>query len=421
MGAVIALLRRWLIWGALIAAAATSIWLVAWTGEQKSSERIVQTAALIGTGLAGIVVAELARRFSTRLRLRWQLAVAGLTGMTVLLVNVAVSAAMMFVSTHDLSHLLVLAGYAVPTTIGPAIILSNGLTRRIEAIERAAGAIARGELGARVPPQGKDEISALAVQFNRMAAALQEANERRERIEKSRRDLFAAISHDLRTPLASIRVMIEAMTDGVVTDEATRARYYGLASLEVQRLSLLIDDLFELTTIDSGELRLRIETLRIEDIVAEAVDVFRPQVERAGITLAFEAGPAVGLVEADPQRLSRVLYNLLQNAVRHTPHDGTIAIRMERIEGAVQVVVADSGEGIAPEDEPFVFDRFYRGDRARRREAAGSGLGLSIARGIIEAHGGRIWVDASARLGGLDEPRRTGAVFAFTIPLHSRG
>ncbi|MFN0096056.1 MAG: sensor histidine kinase [Dehalococcoidia bacterium] len=399
MGSLGRLLRSNAPWLALIAVSVTAVYLWFAPAQTSPEERTLQAGALFATGLLGLLVAEIAQRFSERLRLRWQLTVAGLTGITVLVANIAVSVALMFLSAHDLSHLLILSAYALPTTVGPAIILSRGLARRIEAIEAAAGAIARGELTVRVPTGGRDEIAALAQQFNRMAAALEDANERRDRLERSRRDLFAAISHDLRTPLASIRVMVEAMSDGVVSDDATRERYYVAVSAEIQRLSLLIDDLFELTTIDSGELRLRLESLHIEEVVAEALDVFRPQVERAGIRLAYEAAAATQPVLADPHRLSRVLFNLLQNAVRHTPHDGTIAVRTEPTGDGVRVVVSDTGDGIAPDDVPYVFDRFFRGDKARGREAAGAGLGLSIARGIVEAHGGTISVESTPRKG----------------------
>ena len=370
-------------------------------------ERVLLFAALAGTGSLGLAVAVLVRRLAPRLALRTQLAIFGSTGVALLVANIVVAAVLMFLSAHDLGLLFVLCAYAVITTVGPAHIMSRGLSRRLEAIEAAAGRIAGGELAARVPDTGSDELASLAREFNRMAVNLEAAHARRDTIEKSRRDLFAAISHDLRTPLASIRVMVEAMSDGVVTDEQTRQRYLQTASSEVQRLSLLIDDLFELTTIDSGELQLHTEMLRIEDVVAETIDVFRPQLERAGIHVSFEPQPGTAAVRADGQRLTRVLYNLIQNAIRHTPHDGTIVLRTAPAVAAVEVSVADSGEGIAADDLPHVFERFYRGEKSRSRELGGSGLGLAIARGIVEAHGGTIRVESV--------PGR-GATFAFTLP-----
>jgi signal transduction histidine kinase len=363
--------------------------------------------ALAATGMAGAAVAMLAPRWTTRLPLRWQLTVFSAIGFAGLVLNIGVAAALMFLSAHDFRLLLVLCGFALVATVGPAQLMARTVSGRFETLEAATSRVAAGDLAARVPVSGADEVARLADAFNTMATALERAHRDRYDLERARRDLFAAISHDLRTPLAAMRVMVEAITDGVVPDPETHDRYLASISSEIQRLSMLIDDLFELTTIDSGELRLRLETLHVEDIVAETVDSFRPQVERAGIHLAFESLPGTPAIRADPQRLSRVLYNLLQNAVRHTPSDGTIVLRTAPAGSSVQLSVSDSGEGIASEDIPFVFERFYRGDRARARDGAGSGLGLAIARGIIEAHGGRIWIEPESG---------SGATVVFSLP-----
>ena len=286
--------------------------------------------------------------------------------------------------------------------------MTRSVSRRVGALREAAGEIASGRLTARVADGGNDEVSQLATAFNRMAEALGEANARRQELEQARRDLFAAISHDLRTPLASIRVMVEALADGVVDDEQTRMRYLKTMGVQTQQLSALIDDLFELATIDAGELSLRLELLKVEDVMRETLDTFQAQAEQAHIHLAFEPATGTLPVAADPQRLSRVLYNLLQNAIRHTPEDGTITLRTRSADNAVTVEVSDTGEGISPADALHVFDRFYRGEKSRSREFGGSGLGLSIARGIVEAHGGRIWVETGVT---------RGATVAFTLPV----
>ena len=362
------------------------------------------------TGVAVAATAMLAPRWTTRLPLRWQLTIFAAIGLLGLVLNIFVAAALMFLSPHDFRLLLVLCGFAVLATVGPAQLMASIVSKRFERLEAGTSRIAAGDLAARVPVDGADEISRLATAFNSMAGSLEQARRDRDDLEGARRDLFAAISHDLRTPLAAMRVMVEAITDGVVSDTATQDRYLASISSEIQRLSMLIDDLFELTTIDSGELRLRLETLRVEDLVAETVDAFRPQMERAGIRLAYDQQPGTPAIQADAHRLSRVLYNLLQNAIRHTPSDGTIVLRSEPAQGAMQLSVCDSGEGIASEDAPFVFDRFYRGDRARARDGAGSGLGLAIARGIVEAHGGRIWIEPTPG---------SGATVAFSLPAAS--
>jgi signal transduction histidine kinase len=168
----------------------------------------------------------------------------------------------------------------------------------------------------------------------------------------------------------------------------------------------LIDDLFELSKIETGELQLRLGWLGIDDVVRQALDSFRPQVEAAGIELRFEAGDTPG-VHADPDRITRVIYNLLHNAFRHTPHDGAIVVSTTSGEGEVRIMVSDTGEGIPAEDVPLVFDRFFRGDRARSRDGSGAGLGLAIARGIVEGHGGRMWVEPTGQ---------RGTTIAFTLP-----
>jgi signal transduction histidine kinase len=219
--------------------------------------------------------------------------------------------------------------------------------------------------------------------------------------------LYASISHDLRTPLSSMRAMIEALNDGVVADEETRTRYLVALDGEIGHMTGLIDDLFELSKIETGELRLRLGSLGIDEVVRQALDSFRPQVERAGISLRFDAGGTPG-VQADAERITRVIYNLLHNAFRHTPHDGAIVVQTASGHGEVRVTVSDTGEGIPAQDLPLVFERFFRGDRARTRDGAGAGLGLAIAKGIVEGHGGRMWV----------EPTGTqGTTIAFTIPV----
>lgn len=371
-------------------------------------DMLIMAAAVLGTGTIGAVVALTSGRWSAGLALRWRLIAICAVGLLGLVMNILVAAWLMFLSAHDLELLLVLCGFAFLATAGAAIVMTRAVSHRFEDLEAAAARLAEGDLSVRVAVRGDDEAARVGAAFNEMAAALETAQKQRAETEGARRALFAAISHDLRTPLSTMQAMVEAMVDGVVTDQETSARYLHNIRSEVGRLSSLIDDLFELTTIDSGELRLHLESLRLEDVVAETIDAFRPQAERAGIRLAFEPGQATPPVSVDPQRLTRVLYNLLQNAVRHTPADGAIVLRTAPTAEGVQVEVRDTGEGIPPKDLPHVFDTFYRGEASRlRANGSGSGLGLSIARGIIEAHGGRIWVQSS---------EGAGSTFGFVLP-----
>jgi signal transduction histidine kinase len=390
VGAALALIATWLLF------------------EPPMADMLIMAAAVLGTGTVGALVALTSGRWSAGLALRWRLITICAVGMLGLVMNILVAAWLMFLSRHDLELLLVLCGFAFLATAGAAVVMTRGVSDRFEVLEAAAARLAEGDLTVRVAVRGDDEAARVGAAFNEMAAALEAAHKQRAETEQARRALFAAISHDLRTPLSTMQAMVEAMVDGVVTDEETNARYLHNIRSEVGRLSSLIDDLFELTTIDSGELRLHLESLRLEDVVAETIDAFRPQAERAGIQLVFDPVAGTPPVRADAQRLSRVLYNLLQNAVRHTPADGSIVLRTAVTAEGVQVEVRDTGEGIPQRDLPHVFETFYRGEASRlRAKGGGSGLGLSIARGIIEAHGGRIWVQSS---------EGQGSTFAFTLP-----
>jgi signal transduction histidine kinase len=238
-----------------------------------------------------------------------------------------------------------------------------------------------------------DEIGQLGAEFNSMVEQLQVGQEQRSRLEASRRELIAAVSHDLRTPLASMRAMVEALNDGVVTDPETVSRYLHTIQSETQHLSL-IDDLFELSQIDAGALRLHLEPTSIEDLASDALEGMRAQAEQKNVHLQGQVEGTPPRVPLDAARMQRVLYNLIQNAIRHTPSDGTVTLTVRGAPDKVELTVADSGEGIPESDLPHVFDRFYRGERARTRDklepGPGAGLGLAIARGIVEAHGGTI-------------------------------
>jgi signal transduction histidine kinase len=241
-----------------------------------------------------------------------------------------------------------------------------------------------------------------------MAQDLAEASAREKEAERARRDLIAAVSHDLRTPLASTRALIEAVTDGVVEDPEKQARYLASARSELEKLGRLVDDLFELSRIDAGALRLNLEEASLRDLISDTLSGFRHQAERKGVSLVGEVSDGVDPVLANPPRLQRVLYNLVSNALRHTPADGTIVLRAEPGKGMVRVEVSDTGEGIVPEDLSRVFERSFRGERSRTRIEAGdgAGLGLAIARGLIEAHGGEMSVES--------QPGE-GARFYFTL------
>ncbi len=341
---------------------------------------------------------------------RAQLVGAGLIGSLLLLGMMLAGARAMFISGHDLSLLLTMLTFAAVLSVGFGLLYAMPLASRIERVRKGTARIAGGELESEVPVEGHDEVAGLAEDFNHMAKALREAAEREREMEKARRDLVAAVSHDLRTPLASTRALIEALADGVAADPQTESRYLSSASRELEHLSRLVDDLFELARIDAGLLQLTLEEASLHDLISDTISSFQPQAEQRGVRLVGEVSGDVDPVLANPPRLQRVLHNLVSNALRHTPPDGTVALRAMPQGKEVQVEVSDTGEGIAAEDLPRVFERSFRGEQSRTRsergEAPGAGLGLAIARGLIEAHGGTM---------GVESALGRGSHFRFTL------
>jgi len=335
---------------------------------------------------------------------RVQLVGAGLIGTLLILGMTLAGARAMFISAHDFVIVLTMLLFAAVLSVGFSLLYAAPMASRIERVRMGAARIAGGDLEAEIPAEGFDEITELANDFNRMARALEEAAEREREMEKARRDLIAAVSHDLRTPLTATRALIEALADGVADTPETESRYLQSARGELAHLSRLVDDLFELARIDAGMLKLELEAASLHDLISDTLSSFQPQARRQGVRFVGEVSRDVDPVLANPPRLQRVLYNLIGNALRHTPADGTISLRAEPRGEVVRVEVSDTGEGIAPEDLPRIFERSFRGERSRTRgngEAgsvdsvdSGAGLGLAIARGLIEAHGGHIDVES---------------------------
>jgi signal transduction histidine kinase len=333
---------------------------------------------------------------------------AHVVGILVVLINVGVTAAAMMISTHDLSLLGLLLGYSVAIAAIYSAFVSAWISESLRNISTAARQMAAGDLSVRVPETGERELEELALAFNLMAGRLQAAFHRQRELEEARQGLIAAVSHDLRTPLASLRVMVEAIADGVASDPETVRRYVQSMQRETVSLGKLVDDLFEISRLDAGQVTLRLEPSAISTLVLEACESMHAQASVRGVALMPRVNFGIGPVLADPDQIQRVLYNLVQNAIRHTPADGSVVVEVLDLGPEVQVNVADTGEGIPTQDLPFVFERFYRGDKARSRDAgSGAGLGLAIAKRLIETHGGRIWV--AQPIGG-------GSVFSFTLP-----
>jgi len=328
-------------------------------------------------------------------------------GIIIALINIYVTSQLMFVSWHDflLLGLLLIFAALISTSFG--YILANGLTQSLNQLQKGAKQLATGDFSTRVHLDEVDELSEVADAFNMMADELEQSFARQKQLEQARRDLTAAVSHDLRTPLTSIRAMVEALTDGIVADPGTVQRYYATINTQIENLSGLIDDLFELSQLETGQVQLQKEPINLNDLLSDVLESMQPQAKAKGVSLEGHFSEDMPLIQAEFLRIQRVLYNLVQNAIRHTPDGGSISLAAKITPQGVQVGVADTGEGIASEDLPHIFDQFFRGEKSRSRQTGGAGLGLAIAKRIIEAHNGRIWVESQ-----LDRGTR----FSFTLP-----
>jgi two-component system OmpR family sensor kinase/two-component system sensor histidine kinase BaeS len=282
--------------------------------------------------------------------------------------------------------------------------LSRGLTAPLARLTAAARRIARGDLSQRVPEAGSAEVAALGQAFNQMAAGLEKA-------EELRRNMVADVAHELRTPLSVLQGNLRAILDGVYPLEQSEiAALYD----ETRLLSRLVDDLHELAQAEAGQLHLDMRPTDLAEVIQTTVANFAVAAEAKEVRLATDWADGLLPVLADPDRLAQIMRNLLSNALRHTPEGGQITIsatcngHCESDGPAVRVVVADTGEGIPPDDLPHVFDRFWRAERLRSHEQGGSGLGLAIARHLVQAHGGEM---------GIESEVGQGSRFWFTLPM----
>lgn len=313
-----------------------------------------------------------------------------------MLLNVWVTAGLMFINKHDLALAGLLLIFASGISIAFGALLSQTLSRALGDIARATQKISQGDFAVRIEESGRDEVASLALAFNEMARRLQRADREARRIEGARRDFVAWVSHDLRTPLTSLRAMIDALSEGVVADDETRDRYLCQCQIEINAMSDLIDELFELSRLDAGELTLEFQTASLSDLISDSIGSFRARAVEKGVDLDGQVDGDVDPVRIAPREIGRVLHNLLDNALRHTPPGGRIGVHAQRMGETIVVAVSDNGEGVSQEDQAHVFEPFFRGDasRARGEGEGGAGLGLAIARGLVEAHGGRIWLES---------------------------
>lgn len=342
-----------------------------------------------GVALCGLALAWLLRSAS----LRWQVVAVAITAVLAVLAGVLGTARAMFLSEHDFTVVMMVCLVAGLVAAAVALVLGSALTRwsrTLAAEARRLGDDGRLESYGAGPAEFRDVSAELTLTSRKLA----ESRERERRLEESRRELVSWVSHDLRTPLAGMRAMTEALEDGMVDDPP---RYLRLIRADVDRMVRLVDDLFELSRINAGVLSLTLEEVAVADVVSEAIASADPVARSRQVHLGGHVEPGL-VLHADAAGLSRVVSNLVTNAIRHTPADGTVEILGRASPRGVELTVTDGCGGLEPDDLDRVFDMGWQGSRARTpdreepSEFGHAGLGLAIVKGIVEAHRGEVAV-----------------------------
>ena len=295
-------------------------------------------------------------------------------------------------------------GYALLSGMAAAIVLgyfmSRSLTRPIEDIGRAAGSFAKGDFSSRTTVTGDHELGKLGQVFNAMADSL-------ARIEQNRRDFLANVSHEIRTPIAAIQAMTEALLDGIAGPEQQK-RYLETIVGQTRHMDGLVQDLLDLAQLEAGELKVNQQKIALHEQLSFILERFSPLLAEKNIRLELATPKGELFVNADPMRLEQVMNNLISNAVRHSLPSSLISVMVDKVSPQARVSVIDQGEGIAETDLPHIWERFYRAEKSRSRNGGGSGIGLAVTQRLVLAMGGEITVESSVG---------KGTTFCFTLPL----
>lgn len=312
-----------------------------------------------------------------------------LVSVVIAVLGLVIAASRMFFSDHDLALLLVVLGFGLIAALGFAVSASNALTGDLHKMARTAHEVAEGDFAARTGVDRRDEVGQLATDLDAMAERLEEAAQEAEQEDARRREFFAAVGHDLRTPLASMQAAVEALRDGVAKDTD---RFYRSLERDIVALNALVDDLFLLSRIEAGDLHLDPTPTDLTDLADEAIEVLRPVALKRGVDVALSS-PSRVVVATEPEAVGRVIRNLLDNAIRHAPGGSAVTVTVASGDGAT-VTVRDEGDGFSPDFVDSAFDSFSRSDASRTRATGGAGLGLAIAKGFVDALGGEIWAES---------------------------
>jgi signal transduction histidine kinase len=305
-------------------------------------------------------------------------------------------------AVNEIERMILLSGFgAVLLTIGLTWLLSRRLVNPLLAMKEAAQILSKGDFKVKIPVNGKDEIAQLGEAINHLANDL-------HRLQTSRKEFLSNVSHELRTPLSYVKGYSQALDEGMLKTEEDHKKYIKVIRQEADRLARLVDDLFDLTQMDEGQLRLSEEQVDLDEIVRKMIQTVDPRAQAKNITLHYQKNDPLLTIEGDYGRLSQVLFNLLDNAIRHTPEEGEIAVTTRVQNDHVKLVVQDSGSGIPEKELPYVWERFYRVDKSRARQLGGTGLGLAIVKQIVEGHQGSI---------ALESKEEVGTTVTVTLPI----
>jgi signal transduction histidine kinase len=356
------------------------------------SDALALSGIAAGTWVVAVLVGTITLNTLRRRPVGTQVAAVALTTVVALMAGALAAAEAMFISGHDLTALLVVLIAAGTVGVAASFVLGGRVERATRSLGEVARRIGRGEPTGPPDLGGPQELNRLGAELAEMERRLDEANRRERTLEASRRELVGWVSHDLRTPLAGIRAMAEALEDGVVEGPATVARYHQRMREEADHLAMLVEDLFELSRTHAGALQLEYTTVSLSDLVSDALSGSAPVAAAKGVRLeGHMIGPPAELEASAPEVL-RVLRNLLDNAIRHTPSDGSVVVEAgvdDERPACVYVSVLDDGGGVPDADVGRIFDVGYQADPARQ---GGAGLGLAIAKGFTDAHRGELSV-----------------------------
>jgi len=295
-------------------------------------------------------------------------------------------------------ELLIGGALASATALALARLLAKGMTTPLRDMAQAANQMSQGDYSRRVHAASRDEVGQLAATFNRMSSEL-------ATVERLRRDLVANVSHELKTPISALRARLENLLDGVEPPDAEVLQ--GMLQ-QTERLSRLVEQLLDLSRLESGDVPMDRETVHLESLVSAVIAEVEVARGDQLVAVRSEIPSAMPALWADRERVHQVVFNLLDNAVRFTPPGGEVVVSADVAGGRCEIRVVDTGPGIPAEHLPFLFERFYRVDSSRSRGDGGTGIGLAIARSVVEAHGGRIWAESEVG---------RGSVFTFELPL----